>query len=461
MSMARSTKLSSFQPYKLTGIHVTDEELGHGSYATVLKLEYFGLKCAGKKIHDALLRQGSESYTIRHFEEECHILSQVRHPNVVQFLGIHFQLGHKVPILVMEFLPMNLTSCIEQHGNQKQEISYSILHDVALGLSYLHNHTPPIIHRDLSSNNVLLNSNLRAKISDLGVARILNLTPLQVSRMTQTPGTPAYMPPEVMVANPVYDESIDIFSYGILIIHMLSGSWPEPQIGPSQVVAGKLIPVTEAERRMGFLQAIGIDHPLMELILRCINNDPQMRVDINEVTHHLAEMTSHCPASFSNRLEMLQRIESLEEQKICLVEEGEKSIQNIRQAETQIINLKEDARIAQQHKKQEMERLDLVHTTKEEQLQLHIRDLIVEKELQSSIISGMQKELEDKDKLISMKDDTISRKESDIKATLGALEEKDLIHSATCEQLTKVRAYLSSEKQVNWYNVSHVQLVHV
>ena len=65
---------------------------------------------------------------------------------------------------------------------------------------------------------------MTAKISDLGVARILNLTPLQVSRMTQNPGTAAYMPPEVMIANPKYNTSIDVFSYGILMIHVLSGS---------------------------------------------------------------------------------------------------------------------------------------------------------------------------------------------------------------------------------------------
>ena len=161
-----------------------------------------GLKCAGKKIHELLLRQGDDSYTVRRFEEECRLLSQVRHPNIVQFLGVYFQQGVRAPILVMEFLPTNLTSCIEQCGILLKEISYSILHNVALGLCYLHSQTPPIVHRDLSSNNVLLTPNVRAKISDLGVARILNLTPLQVSHMTQTPGTPAYMPPEVMVAIP-------------------------------------------------------------------------------------------------------------------------------------------------------------------------------------------------------------------------------------------------------------------
>ena len=266
---------AGFDPYKLTGVRVTDRELGHGSYATVLELEYMGLKCAGKKIHELLLEQGDASYTVRRFEEECRLLSQVRHPNIVQFLGVYFQQGVQAPILVMEFLPTNLTSCIEQYGILPKEISYSILHDVALGLCYLHSQTPPIIHRDLSSSNVLLTPNMTAKISDLGVARIFNkLTPLQVSRMTQTPGTPAYMPPEVMVANPKYNTSVDTFSYGIMMIHMFSGQWPEPQVGPSRIEGGKLVPVTEAERHEKFFGAIEDGHPLMDLIHRCINNDP-------------------------------------------------------------------------------------------------------------------------------------------------------------------------------------------
>lgn len=87
---------------------------------------------------------------------------------------------------------------------------------MALGLYYLHTQSPPIVHRDLSANNVLLTYNMGAKISDLEVARILNLTPLQASRLTQTLGTPAYMPPEVMVASPKYDTSIEEFSFGIM-----------------------------------------------------------------------------------------------------------------------------------------------------------------------------------------------------------------------------------------------------
>ena len=303
---------TGLDPYKLTGVRVTDQKLGYGSYATVVELEYMGLKCAGKKIHELLLDQGDTSYTVRRFEEECCLLSKVRHPNIVQFLGVCFQQGLRAPILVMEFLPTNLTFCIKHYGIFPKEISYTILNDVALGLYYLHSQTPSIIHRDLSSNNVLLTPNMTAKISDLGVAKILNLTPLQVSHMTETPGTPAYMPPEVMVANPKYDTSIDEFSYGILMIHMISGRWPEPQIGPNRTEPdGRLIPVSEAERREEFLQAIGNDHPLMDLILKCINNHSQARCHASEIVGRLAQLVLDHPAFSANRLEMMKQIEAI------------------------------------------------------------------------------------------------------------------------------------------------------
>ena len=144
--MAIRPSFTRFDPYRLTGVKVTDRELGHGSYATVLELEYLGLKCAGKKIHELLLRQGDTSYSVHRFGEECRILSEVHHPNIVQFLGVYFQQGVQTPILAMEFLPTNLTSCIEQYSNFPKEISYSILYDVSLGLRYLHSQTPPIIH---------------------------------------------------------------------------------------------------------------------------------------------------------------------------------------------------------------------------------------------------------------------------------------------------------------------------
>ena len=154
---------------------------------------------------------------------------------------------------------------------------------------------------------------MTAKISDLGMARILNLTPLQISRMTQTPSTPAYMPPEVMVANPKYDTSVDEFSYGIMMIHIFSGKWPEPPVGQIRTEPdGRMIPVSEAERRETFLRAIGYDHPLMDLILKCIHNYPKSRAHASEIAGRLAEMVLQFPASFANRLdEALRQIKAI------------------------------------------------------------------------------------------------------------------------------------------------------
>ena len=336
---------------------MTDRELGRGSYATVLELDYMGLKCAGKKIHKALVDAESDaglnsgdSYVVLRFEEECGIFSKIRHPNIVQFLGVFFENRERIPILVMEFLPTNLTTCIMQcgvvfEGNKQQlievlpkEISYSILHDVALGLCYLHSQTPPIIHRDLSSNNVLLTANMTAKIADLGVARILNLTPLHVkiSRMTETPGTPAYMPPEVMIANPKYDTSVDVFSYGIMMIHMFSGRWPEPQEGQIRTEPGRLIPITEAERRTEYLQIIGKDHPMMDLIQQCIRNHPPERPCAAKIVRCLSEKVKAYPDPFTDRLQMLRLIEGQREEKKQLL----KSLRDKEELEKEIVEMK-------------------------------------------------------------------------------------------------------------------------
>jgi serine/threonine protein kinase len=240
----------------------------------------------------------------------------------------------------MEFLPMKLTSCIEQYGNcgiLSKEVGYSILYDVALGLYYLHSQIPPIIHRDLSSNNILLTPNMTAKISDLGVARMLNMSPLQMSHMTETPGTPTYMPPEVMVAHPVYNTSVDEFSYGILMIHICSGRWPELQIGQTCISdAGQLIPVSEAQRRLVFLQTIGRNHCFMNLILRCIDNNPQVRPHLGEIVQQVSIIKAQFPVDFSNQLDMLIHIKSDEWEKRNLTSELERKEGLIRSKEEQL-----------------------------------------------------------------------------------------------------------------------------
>ena len=372
--MADKTSFTELDSFKLTGVSVTSNELGHGSYATVLELEYMGLKCAGKKIHEVLLSLGTSSHTIKRFEEECRLLSQIRHPNIVQFLGLYLESDEEVPFLVMEFLPTNLTMCIDNHGVLSKGISYSILYDVALGLCYLHGQTPPIIHRDLSSNNVLLTPSMTAKISDLGVARILNLTPLQVSRMTQTPGTPAYMPPEVMVANPKYDTAIDEFSYGILMIHVLSGRWPDPQVGPTRSERKKLIPVSEAERRKIFLEMIGTAHPLMDLILKCIDNDPEQRVHANVIVDETKKMVMQFPITFRSQLQMEKFVQESEENKKALIDVAQMRADLINQKEEEIRKLTKRLQNMLESEKLEKEKLKLAHSLEIKEMEFQVEN---------------------------------------------------------------------------------------
>ena len=133
------------------------------------------------------------------------------------------------------------------------------------------------------------------------------MSSVQASRMTQIPGTPAYMPPEVMLANPSYDSSVDVFSLGIMMIHVYCGKWPEPQVGQICIKDGKMIPVSEAERRSVFLDEIGRGHSLMGVILQCINNDPQLRPSTNDVVKQLAKMANKFGSDFSKQLDKLVR----------------------------------------------------------------------------------------------------------------------------------------------------------
>ena len=324
--------------------------------------------------------------------------------------------------------------------------------------------------------------------------------------MTQTPGTPAYMPPEVMIANAKYDTSVDEFSYGIMMIHMFSGRWPEPQVGPIRTEPGRLIPVTEAERREVFLRAIGNNHPLMDLILKCIDNHPQARAHASEIVERLTEMVLQFPASFADRLEILRQIEHVEEEKCALRAEGEAENQR---KDQQIVSLRKEA----EEKEEKIVRLNAVYSSEVEQLKLQVRDCNAQNQLLSStneadvtelktkvavyeeqidnndIIMQEQREefkaeieqtraqvarLMDKKHLLeaeisesvvntaslkhkistleaetSRKTATVERKESELKAKTRALEEKEAITSGMREQLTRARDHLSSKQQVN------------
>ena len=150
-------------------------------------------------------------------------MADMRHPHVVQFLGLCYLEGSALPVLVMEQLDGSLDDLLETSPGLPLALKVSLLTDVARGLLYLHTHNPAVVHRDLSARNVLLTSSLVAKISDLGNACIVNLHPGQLDRtLTRVPGTLAYMPPESFDEHSRYGPRLDIFSFGHLTLFTLT-----------------------------------------------------------------------------------------------------------------------------------------------------------------------------------------------------------------------------------------------
>lgn len=315
----------------------SEEEIGRGAYGTVFKIRRWGVICAAKKLHDLPLQLGKrldsttpsskkpnessssvtrarstilnhlpESRVLAKFEKECHLLSNLRHPYIVQFLGVYIDKGNNSPVIIMEYLPMSLASCVEKKPTIPRFLQISMLSNVSLGLAYLHGHSPPIIHRDLTANNVLLTSNMVAKIADLGVARILDLTPKRSTQLTQAPGTSAYMPPEAFALSPTYNQAIDIFSFGALILHLVSQQWPIPTEAVRVAQNGGLTPVSEVERRNSYFRLVGRDHCLCQLIEQCLQNDPRQRPQISNIILTLRALQDKHPLPSTSYLDLLQ-----------------------------------------------------------------------------------------------------------------------------------------------------------
>lgn len=152
-----------------------DFSLGVGSYGAVYRAKCDQLLCAAKVLHPILF-QNRDPSACNGFEQEIEFISGLKHPNVIQYLGSCPDPDTQLPVLFMELMDESLTSFLERPSNPPPlplHIQVNISHDVAQALSHLHNHK--VLHRDLSSNNVLLIGNCRAKVTDFGMAKLLGI----------------------------------------------------------------------------------------------------------------------------------------------------------------------------------------------------------------------------------------------------------------------------------------------
>jgi len=185
--------------------------------------------------------------------------------------------------MVMEKMQSSLRTLVKDYSNIPLNVKLSILGEVCLGLRYLHSRNPPIVHRDLTPNNILLGSRLEAKITDLGVAKVMQTD--TKSSMTNTPGTPDFMPPEAVAKRPVYGPPLDIFSYGGVALNVISQQWPEPTEKlqfDSNNDQWNVVP--ETMRRQKYLNMFtGGAADLIPLVTSCLNDNPKKRPTLVEI----------------------------------------------------------------------------------------------------------------------------------------------------------------------------------
>ena len=221
-----SSSSSRFPGLVIANVVFTDTQLGRGADATVYEVEWNGTLCAAKRLHEILLEDqssGGVAKLISNFEAECKTWSKLRHPGVVQFLGVHLDRSSRLPVLVMEKMDTSLRTYLENHSKEEFPLKMKafVLRQVCQALAYLHCQAPPLVHHDMSTNNVLLNvDSFVTKVSDFGMSRAIN--PSALSRKSSIKGTLAYMAPEALQIPPHYNEKLDVFSFGSVILHTLT-----------------------------------------------------------------------------------------------------------------------------------------------------------------------------------------------------------------------------------------------
>ncbi|KAJ8476131.1 hypothetical protein OPV22_019858 [Ensete ventricosum] len=193
-------------------------EVGEGGFGTVYKGNLRdGRTVAIKRLFENNFRR------VEQFMTEVDILSSHRHPNLVSLYGCTSRRSRQL-LLVYEYVP-NGTVADHLHGPRAREeglswpVRMSIAIETAEALSYLHAVTPPIIHRDVKTNNILLDHRFRVKVADFGLSRLFPLNVTHVSTVPQ--GTPGYVDPEYHRCYQLTDKS-DVYSFGVVLVELMA-----------------------------------------------------------------------------------------------------------------------------------------------------------------------------------------------------------------------------------------------
>ncbi|CDP21206.1 unnamed protein product [Coffea canephora] len=260
--------------------------IGTGGYGSVYRARLpSGKVVALKKLHRL---EGENPNFDKSFRNEADMLSKIRHRNIVKLFG--FCLHKRCMFLIYEYMDRGSLFCILRDETEAVELDWikrvNLIKGIAGALSYLHHDCdPPIIHRDVSSNNILLNSKLEATLSDFGTARILEL---DSSNQTVIAGTFGYMAPELAYTMVVTEKS-DVYSFGVVVLETLFGehpreflscisSQPNEPIMLKDLLDARLPPPTNplVVRNVALATALALD---------CVNANPKCRPTMQQVVN--------------------------------------------------------------------------------------------------------------------------------------------------------------------------------
>ncbi|MBA0753709.1 hypothetical protein Gogos_022067, partial [Gossypium gossypioides] len=278
----------------------SDYCIGSGGCGSVYKAALpTGQVVAVKKLHrseDNILINNLKS-----FESEIIALLEIRHHNIVQMYGFCSHPKHS--FLVYELVERGSLRMVLSNNEQAKELDWkkrlNVVKGLADALSYMHHgHSQPIVHRDISSNNVLLDLDYEARVSDFGTARILKP---DSPNWTSLAGTYGYLAPELAYTMRV-DEKCDVYSFGVLTMEVFMGRHPGDLI--SYLSSLELTSSSMSNDQQVLLQNTLDQRPstpvgqsaqdlvsTMKIAVACLNGNPQLRPTMQEVSQALGRQS--------------------------------------------------------------------------------------------------------------------------------------------------------------------------
>ncbi|KAI3670454.1 hypothetical protein L1987_87789 [Smallanthus sonchifolius] len=268
-----------------------DNVIGHGAFGSVYKAcfnDHF--LAAVKRIHVS----GPDAH--RGFENEISCLSRIQHQNIVNLLG--YCIHGETRFLVYEMMHNgSLESQLHgpSHGtNLSWQQRMKVALDIARGLEHLHERcTPPVIHRDLKSSNILLGSSFNAKLSDFGLAITGGIHGKNNIKLS---GSLGYVAPEYLLDGKLTDKS-DVYAFGVVLLELLIGRKPVEKMSPSQchsIVTWAMPQLTDRSKLPNIVDPVIRDtmdlkhlYQVAAVAVLCVQPEPSYRPLITDVLHSL------------------------------------------------------------------------------------------------------------------------------------------------------------------------------